>query len=102
MELYQLKELAALGQYGTISKAAEAVGVSQPAMSRAMKLLEDELGVPIFQRSSNSIVLNDIGWIAVRLAAGIAESVDRAVEEIRAADRRQNTVLAGSEAPAPL
>lgn len=102
MELYQLKELAALGQYGTISKAAEAVGVSQPAMSRAMKLLEDELGVPIFQRSSNSIVLNDTGWIAVRLAAGITESVDRAVEEIRAADRRQNTVLVGAEAPAPL
>ena len=36
MELYQLEELAALAEYGSISKAAESVGVSQPAMSRSM------------------------------------------------------------------
>ena len=44
MELYQLEELAALAEYGSISKAAESVGVSQPAMSRAMKLLETDIG----------------------------------------------------------
>ena len=36
MELYQLEELAALAEYGSISKAAESVGVSQPAMSRSI------------------------------------------------------------------
>ena len=54
MELYQLEELAALAEYGSISKAAESVGVSQPAMSRSMKLLETDIGVPIFQRTRYS------------------------------------------------
>ena len=53
MELYQLEELAALAEYGSISKAAESVGVSQPAMSRAMKLLETDIGVPIKSSGDN-------------------------------------------------
>ncbi len=102
MELYQLKELVALGEYGTISKAAESVGVSQPAMSRSMRMLEDELGVPIFRRTSNTICLNGTGKLAVKLARSITDSIDKAVEEIREADRKQRTILVGSEAPAPL
>ncbi len=102
MELYQLKELAALGKYGSISKAAEAVGVSQPAMSRSMKLLEEELGVPIFQRTSNTITLNDTGMVAVSLAGELTSKLDSAIEEIRDYDRRKKIILVGSEAPAPL
>lgn len=102
MELYQLEELAALSEYGSISKAAESVGVSQPAMSRSMKLLEEDIGVSIFQRTSNSIELNDTGRLAASLAAGITSSVKKAMEEIRDFDRRKRTILVGSEAPAPL
>lgn len=102
MELYQLRELAAFGRLGSISKAAEETGVSQPAASRAMKLLEGELGVSIFSRTSNSIELNETGKVAAEWATRISEMVQRATEEIRAADRRQKTILIGAEAPAPL
>lgn len=102
MELYQLEELAALAEYGSISKAADSIGVSQPAMSRSMKLLEEDIGVSIFQRTSNSIELNDTGRLAASLATGITSSVKKAMEEIRDFDRRKKTILVGSEAPAPL
>ena len=94
MELYQLEELAALAEYGSISKAAESVGVSQPAMSRSMKLLEADIGVPIFQRTSNTIELNDTGRLAASKAVEITTAVKKAIEEIRE--------FVGSVAPAPL
>ena len=102
MELYQLEELAALAEYGSISKAAESVGVSQPAMSRSMKLLEEDIGVSIFQRTSNTIELNDTGRLAASLAIEITSNVKKAMEEIRDFDRRKRIILVGSEAPAPL
>ena len=68
MELYQLEELLALGKHGTISKAAEAIGVSQPAMSRALRLLENDIGVPIFHRTNNTIELTEAGKLAVAYA----------------------------------
>ena len=102
MELYQLEELAALAEYGSISKAAESVGVSQPAMSRSMKLLEADIGVPIFQRTSNTIELNDTGRLAASKAAEITAAVRKATEEIREFDRRKKIILVGSVAPAPL
>ncbi len=101
-EFYQLEELVAFEDHGTISKAAEAVGVSQPAMSRSMKLLEDELGVPIFIRTSNTIQLNDTGRLAASYARQIVSSLHRAIEDVRAYDRSQKTILVGSVAPAPL
>ena len=102
MEFYQLEELAAFARYGTISKAAEMSGVSQPAMSRAMKLLEEDLGVAIFRRTSNTIELNETGQLACQWAERITRMADSAKEEIRAFDRRQRTILVGSVAPAPL
>lgn len=102
MELYQLEELLAFGKHGTISKAAEAIGVSQPAMSRALRLLENDIGVPIFHRTNNTIELTEAGKLAVAYAKEITESISKAVEDIREADRRQKTILVGSEAPAPL
>ena len=48
---------------GTISAAAEALHVSQPALSRQMKDLEEELGVTLFQRGSRRITLTEEGMI---------------------------------------
>ena len=43
IELSQLEHLAALAQYGTLSRAAEALNTSQPVLSRTMQRLEEEL-----------------------------------------------------------
>ena len=45
IEIYLLEQLAAVAEHGTLIKAAEALYLSQPALSRSMKKLETQLGV---------------------------------------------------------
>ena len=51
IELYELRQLQAFADTGTLSDAAESLHLSQPALSRNMKKLEEELEIPIFERS---------------------------------------------------
>lgn len=55
IELHELRQFAAFAEYGTLSEAAEALHLSQPALSRSMKKLEDELGIPLFVRHKNKL-----------------------------------------------
>ncbi len=50
IELYELRQFAAFADCGTLLEAAEILHLSQPALSRNMKKLEEELGVPLFIR----------------------------------------------------
>ena len=52
----------------TLSATAERLFVSQPSISSSMKMLEKELGVQLFDRSKNKIVLNEAGLEAAQLA----------------------------------
>ena len=49
-ELYQLEQLLAVAEHGTLSNAAEQLHISQPALSRSMQRLEAELQVTLFTR----------------------------------------------------
>ena len=46
--LYELRQFATFATAGTLLKAAELLHLSQPALSRNMKKLEDDLGIPLF------------------------------------------------------
>lgn len=61
LELSQLEQLAAVAQYGTLSKAAEALNTSQPVLSRTMRRLEEELQVSLFDRQKISSLLPKAG-----------------------------------------
>ncbi|MEM8983359.1 MAG: LysR family transcriptional regulator, partial [Pseudomonadota bacterium] len=50
MDIRQLKHFVAVFEQRNLSKAAEAIPLSQPALTRSMKTLEDQLGVELFQR----------------------------------------------------
>lgn len=63
-EIYQLRQLAAFAEYGTLSEAAEKLYLSQPALSRNMRKLEEDIGVPLFIRSKNKLELNENGKLA--------------------------------------
>lgn len=61
---YLLEELVAFNKYQTLALAAEHLGLSQPAITRGMKKLEEELGLKLFDRTPNKITLNETGKFA--------------------------------------
>lgn len=102
LNLYELEQLAAFGEHGTLSKAAEILHISQPTITRNMQHLEDEFGVALFNRSKNRIELNETGKLAVEYASRILHESDQAIKQVRAFDQRQKTIIVRSCAPAPL
>ena len=102
LNLLELEQLAAFAEYGTLSKAAEKLNISQPTITRTMQHLEDEFGVPLFERSKNHIALNETGRRAVDYAAQLLKDAEKAVEYVRAFDRSLHTITVSSCAPAPL
>ena len=61
MELYQLKTFVAIAQEGSLTRAAERVFTSAPAVSAQLKALEDELGVKLFERTPRGMALTEAG-----------------------------------------
>ena len=61
MDLRQLRTFVTVAETGTVSKAADRLHVAQPALSRQIRALEDELGVPLFHRLSGRLQLSDAG-----------------------------------------
>lgn len=61
MELYQLRSFAAVAELGHLTRAADMLHISQPAVSAQIKALEDELGVAVFERTSSGMVLTSAG-----------------------------------------
>lgn len=61
MELHEIRYFLALGQTLNFTKAAEACNVSQPALTRAIQKMEDELGGLLFSRERNNTHLTELG-----------------------------------------
>lgn len=61
MELYQLRTFVAVAEEGNLTRAAERVYASQPAVSAHIKALEEELGLPLFVRTPRGMQLTEIG-----------------------------------------
>ncbi len=68
IELLQLEQLAAFAEYGTLSKAAEKLHMSQPTLTHAMQKLESEFDVLLFSRTKNKLEFNDNGKLAADYA----------------------------------
>ena len=63
MEWHQLEYFKVVAQMQHVTHAAEELSISQPALSRSIAKLEEELGFPLFDRSGKGIVLNRYGQI---------------------------------------
>ena len=61
MELYQLRTFAAIAEEGHLTRAAERLHLSQPAVSGHVKALEAELGVRLFERAPTGMELTEAG-----------------------------------------
>lgn len=86
MELDQLRHVLKLAELGNFTRAAEAVGLSQPAFSRSIARLEEELGQPIFERQTKQVSLTDAGQGLHSKARQILALVDDAAAEFADGD----------------
>jgi DNA-binding transcriptional LysR family regulator len=76
MTLVQLRHLISLAQSGSFTKSAEALFLTQPALSRSIKSLEDELGQPLFDRVGRRSVLTPFGVQALQRARQLVFDAD--------------------------
>ncbi len=81
MNLRQLRYVVATADHGTMTSAAQALYVAQPALSRAVRELERELGTELFARSGRGVVLTSVGEQVVRQARIALDAVD-AIEAV--------------------
>ncbi|GAB4126450.1 MAG: LysR substrate-binding domain-containing protein [Sideroxydans sp.] len=77
MTLNELRFMVAVAQARNFRRAAEKCFISQPALSLAIKKLEDELGVQVFERGKNEVALTPPGAVLVEQAQRVLEEVER-------------------------
>ncbi|MBQ9947460.1 MAG: LysR family transcriptional regulator [Oscillospiraceae bacterium] len=77
MELQQIKQFREIARTENISKAAEALGLTQATLSQNLKRLEDELGVQLFERVGKKLVINKAGEIMYFHCDEICTSLDK-------------------------
>lgn len=102
IEMYVLNELASFAKYGTLTAVADKLNVSQPALSRSMKKLEDDLGVVLFERSKNKISLNENGKNAAVLAKKVVDAEIDFEAKIVEYEMKHRIFRFGSIAPIPI
>lgn len=80
MTLTELKYVIAVARERHFGRAAESCFVSQPSLSVAIKKLEEELGVTIFERRSSDIAITPVGQQIIAQAQKVLEESRRIVE----------------------
>ncbi len=82
-DLTDLQAFRAVVELGNFRKAAEAISLSQPALSRRIDKLEDALGVALFERTTRSVTLTTVGRVFARSAEQLLDDLDVALLGIR-------------------
>jgi DNA-binding transcriptional LysR family regulator len=85
MELRRLRHLIAVAEHGNFGRAATALYLTQPALSRSIQALEAEVGARLFDRRPSGIELTDIGRLVLRHAIALDAAADDLDREIRLA-----------------
>lgn len=102
IELYELKQFVTFAETGTLSDAARVLHLSQPALSRNMKKLEEDLGITLFERKKNKLELNKNGEYVLSLAKKLLDEANSFTTKARDFDRKNRTISLGICAPAPM
>lgn len=82
MEFDQLRYFLRVAEEGNFTRAADKAGVSQPALSRSITRLEEEVGQPVFERKSRSVTLTEAGKLLQRRAKEILSILENTLAEI--------------------
>ncbi|MBT0668263.1 LysR family transcriptional regulator [Novosphingobium profundi] len=99
MDIRQLERFVAVAQIGSLNRAAEALAVSQPSLSRSLQLLEESLEAPLFVRGARGVELTEHGHELLPRARLILAERTRALEAVRAgAGKGRETLAIGTDA----
>lgn len=82
MRLQQMELLLALAEKGSLRSAAETLNVTQPALSKSLRQLEEEFGISLVLRSAKGVRLTSAGELLAARAATVLREIARAREDI--------------------
>lgn len=84
VSLSQIQYFVAVAEEGHLGRAARGLRIAQPAVTRQIRRLEDELGTPLFVRTPRGMKLSTPGELFLRHARAILVAVSTAETEVRA------------------
>lgn len=79
MELNQMRYFRAIAQYGSFSEAAEQLHLTQPAVSKSIAKMEEELGAPLFDRRGIRIELTSAGRMFLGYCGTVLDTVESGI-----------------------
>lgn len=82
MKLNQLRDFIAAARNGSLRAAARELGIAQPALTKSIQALENELGAPVFERTSRGAILTPVGSALLLRAEVVMQELRRAKDEI--------------------
>lgn len=91
MDFNHLVYFKKVAELQNMTRAAEELIMTQPALSRVIHNLEEEVGVKFFERSGKNIVLNKNGEIFLKYTNQIMEALEQAKREIYHLDQEKKT-----------
>src|ERR1700736_3623085 len=101
MELRHLRYFLAVGEALNFTRAAAELRVAQPALSRQVQDLEDEIGVDLLRRSPRGVTLTAEGRLFLEEVRDLLKRADESVEKVRALARGEYGELHIGYAPVP-
>jgi DNA-binding transcriptional LysR family regulator len=89
MDLPKMRQVVAIHRFGSFAKAADALGMSQPSLSRSISRLEDELKIKIFDRTAAGSALTPVGEMVIERLERVLSDTEDLI--------RDATLMAGGE-----
>ncbi|CAM5531253.1 HTH-type transcriptional regulator HdfR [Streptomyces antimycoticus] len=83
LDVRQLKALVTVAEVGSVTRAAELLHLVQPAVTRQIRTLEEELGVPLFERTRQGMRPTEAGAIMADRARRALNELERARAEVQ-------------------
>lgn len=83
MDLKSMRQMIAVAEHGHMTRAAEELGVTQPALSAALRKLEEELGTELFHRTGHGVEATEAGKVFVEHAKITLRAAGQTTEAVR-------------------
>lgn len=94
IDLRLIRYAAALAEHGSFTRAADALGIAQPTLSRGIRDLEADIGLPLFTRHRHGTEATDFGYLFLQQASSVSAQVADLEREVALAKGLQTGELA--------